>query len=389
MANELSLHTRSQSGKWWPIQDAQEVVMTTNVQGFYDLKWKLLRQMGFAWEDIAVDNQVYLKNARGDVAWHGRMESIEPRLENTDESINCTALGYWNSAYDLNFNGSLTGGSPEYMIGQLVSGGVYIPQLITDTNGLTYTGKTGQNYQTPNGGTDDVWPGDAILTLCDRGDIYQNKIIPSVWENRRLVTHAVSMSNPVARYSVSKSNIVSIGLRRALSTVNSRVVLRYKDSNGLLKRYVADDTTLQTNLGIDLTGGGTLTPFVKVNMMDITGFEGGTSSDNAQNTAVTRLRETSRLKNDSESITVKNSYSIFDVVVGQEIPLYMVRAGYWLNIPDLYPRPTYSGTGTTSGDASLNTLFFISTTSYNDSTGVLTITPENSSTLANVVSQAQ
>jgi hypothetical protein len=84
-------------------------------------------------------------------------------------------------------------------------------------------------------------------------------------------------------------------------------------------------------------------------------------------------------------MTITQDYSVYSVAEGQEIPLSRVRAGKFIQIPDLFPRPASTGTGTSAGDASLSTIYYIVQTSYDAIAGKLTITPELSSALQDLI----
>jgi hypothetical protein len=186
----LQLVLADQNAKYWNLSDAFNLKTGTSERGFALASWDLPRDFSFAWDDLGLNFQVFAYSGRGDEAWHGRLEAIEPVLDSRGRpALSCQAAGYWSSAYDLTYTGTLgTSASPETMIGSLFSGN-YLPQLLNDTSGLTATGLTGLAYQTPNGGTDDVAVGDVILDLCAKGtSTTGQRIIPLVLTNRKLVT---------------------------------------------------------------------------------------------------------------------------------------------------------------------------------------------------------
>lgn len=387
----FTLFTRDAKGKYWPITDATAIIFTTKETGFDNCQFTLAREFAVAWDDISLNMQVFVYNARGDVAWYGRLENITPTIT---PNVKITAVGYWYSAYDLTTNGTISGATPEACLKSLLST-TYLPQLSTTQTGIYTTGITGYSYNTPNAGTDDLRVGDIILALCKVGDSSNNRVIPAVWGTLGadgkplLTTKALSYSVPAPRYILHRNGLKGLSLSRSLSLVRDRVIARYKSSsNGALARSTQNDTSTQAELGIDFTGGGTVTNYIRTEMMDISGFTTGTTSAIADATATARLNEVSRLRNvANQALTVSQEYSVFDTVANQELPLWSVRAGNFVRVPDLFPRASEAGTGTAAGDYSLATVFYITQTSYNVQNATLSITPEQSSAASEVMSK--
>jgi len=382
----LTLYTKDQTGFAWRIVDATSLSLKTSENGFLTLTFPLRRPFGFSYEDIGLDFQVFVYSNRGDVAWHGRLESIEPSLTGKTSSMNVTAVGYWAAGYDEVKNGTISGSTPEACLATILTGG-YVAQWSTTTTGLSTTGVTSYNYQTSNGGTDDLPVGDIVLQLYQAGSSSSQRVVPAIWENRQLVT-TILASPPSPRYLVRRRNVAGIGLRRALSSVSPKVLVRYKDANGNLQRVNVADTATQNNLGVDFTGGGTVTTYNRTQIVDITGLSNGTSSTNATSLANSKLAVSKLVKSDSQAINISKKYCVIDLVEGQEIPLWKVRSGYYMQIPDLLPRPAEAGSGTAGGDAALLTTFYITQTEFkytgaadND---MLTITPEASSNISDL-----
>jgi hypothetical protein len=386
MVERLNVYTQDSSSKRWPIGDIKSLTIDTIENGFYQASMGLSRPFGIAWEDLALNNFFKIYNSRSDSIWEGRLESIEPAFQNDNESLNVTAMGLWASTYDLPYHGSLgTSATPEAMITALSSGG-YLPQL----NGysLLTTGVSADKYQTGNNGTDDEKPGDIIQAICAAG-VYTlgspdttKKVIPAVWTNRQLTTSAITIVSPTADYIARRGSVKSAGLRRALSSVYNRVTLRYKDTSGNLTRVTVDDTTVQSNLAANYGSGAV--SYIRTWVADYTGL-GNISTTAATNRANIILSQRKRVTTDSRALTISQDYSVYSVAEGQEIPLCRVRAGKFIQIPDMFPRPTASGTGSTAGDASLSTIYYIVQTSYDAVAGKLTITPEQSSKLEDLV----
>lgn len=390
----LRVFTADSAGKHWPVLDATGITFTTKENGFDSCNFTLSRAFGVAWEDIALNMQVLVYNNRFDVAWHGRLESITPTWQNGKSNVKIVAAGYWYSAFDLTVSGTVTGTTPEACIKTLMTTS-YLLQLSTTQTGIATTGVTGYNFTTGNGGTDDIRVGDAILAICKQGDSSNNRVFPYVLDTLGadgkplLNTKALNAASPTARYVVRRANVASISLSRSLSMVKNRIIVRYKDSTtGALNRSTQNDTSSQGNLGIDFTGSAGTTNFIRSEVLDISGLQGGTTSTIANNTANARLNETKRVRNvASQAINLVQDYVVFDTTEGQEIPLWKVRAGYHIQIPDLLPRVSEAGTGTSAGDYALATTFYITQTSYNAQTGALSITPEQSSAASEVMSR--
>lgn len=385
-AEKLTVYTADSAGRRWQIADATPPKIKNTENGFDVCNLSLLRDFALSWPDIGLNFQVFIFAARGDTAWHGRLESIEPRLEEGNGFVNVTAIGYWANAYDSDYSGTLsTSATPEAMITTLFSSSKL--SQIASLN-LYTTGLSGREYRTGNGGTDSAKVGDVIKDLCDMGDSSSpvKRVVPAVWTDRQLVTYAVTTQSPVADYTIPRALVKSISLRRALSQVYTRVTCRYKDTGGILQTATVNNTAQQAALGVDFSGSGSITNFVRVYIMDISGLSGGTTSTVATNSANARLNKVSRVTNDSDSIVVDTEYAIFSVAENQTVPLWKIRAGKWLQIPDLLPRPSDTGSGTSAGDASLSTMFYITEAAYDSQSGVLTLTPETSGELAKVVS---
>lgn len=387
MAENLTMWTRGTDGYRKYLQDVSNLVLSSNENGFYIATWTMLREFGVAWEDLGLNSQMTVYGPRCfDTAWDGRLETIEPAIQNGKDMIQCSAVGYWASASDLFYNGVLGSGvTPESMLTTLNA--AYLPQLSYPPT-LVTTGRTGDGYQTPNTGTDDVVVSDVVKKVCAIGDSSNNRIVPAVWENRNLSTSAVTTVNPSPDYVLRRKDINSTGLRVALSNVQDRVTIRYIDNGtGLLARVTVNDTTVQGNFSVDYQGAGipgTNTNYIRTKLLDFTGL-GPISATAATNRANVQLNDSKRTKADSKAIVVSADWSIVDRSRYQEIPLWSIRAGKWLQIPDLFPRPNVGGSGASSGDSSVTTMFYITQTSYDAESGVLTITPDNSSALENLV----
>jgi hypothetical protein len=233
----------------------------------------------------------------------------------------------------------------------------YLPAATFDRHDRAYRDwANGSRFQTDNEGTDDQPIGDIILDLCAKGtSVTYQRVIPQVWEalgsdGKPVLSTAILPAFVSTRYIVRLANVKSFSLRRSLSNIQNRVRVRYKlDTDGTLAKSVRNDTASQSNLGVDFTGGGTITNFIRVGNYDVSNnySANATNADRLGDTILNRLK---RVSNQSQAIVIEKDWVIFDVQTGQEIPNWAVRAGQWLQIPDLFPRGSESGTGTNSGD---------------------------------------
>lgn len=386
--NNLSLVTRDQVGRWWNLWRHRGGKIRTDAYGFASADFSLDRDFAFAWDDIGLNNQIFFYSPWGDVAFHGRLDAITPTWQDGVSSLVCIAKGYRDSAADLNFNGTLIG-TPQAKIAALISGG-YLPQLSSDTSGLITTGIASGTTATPNSGTDDQAVWEVILNICKSGTSTGQKVLPQVWDDRRLITKAVDMISPSPRYIVDRRNVSKISLSRTLSDTYTQVEVRYKDSvDGSLQRLLLPSVpgAIALSLGIDFTGGGTVTPFVRTRILDITGIlPDGCDAATATNAGTALLNQEQRVKNSSDSIVIERDYVIFDQLSGQEIPGWAARGGEWLQVNGFSPWPSEIGTGTSAGDKTIQSMFFISGTEFDIDSRVLTVTPESAGDLASVIS---
>lgn len=361
---------------------------STDEHGFKSATLQHSRDFRFGWDDLGL-NYDLLIGVRGNVAWNGRMEGNEAQPSGGYGSVGSSGNGYYASTRDLLFTGTVsTSATPEAMIASFLNS-VYLPQLSTATTGLLVTGVTGAKYLTGNNGTDSEYVGDIIETICGFG--YSpggtpdptKKVAPAVWEDRLLTTTAISTSGTAADYIVRKKNVNIGGLRRSLSNIVNRVVVRYKDLSGTFTVTPFNDSASQTAMSNYL--GGAAVPYVRVELLDWTS-QGNLDPTVVSNRANAILNDLKQVKVDTDSIEIKKDYVVFSVAENQEIPNWKVRAGKWLQIPDRFPRGTSTGSGTAAGDAGLSNYYYISETSYDCFSGVLTLTPENSSSLADFIS---
>ena len=385
----MTVKTRDALGKYWQIADALGVTFTYKPTGCDTCTFTMLREFAFAWDDIGLNSQLIIDNKAGDRAWYGRVESIAPTLQGDLAVIQVAAQGYWWSTYDLTVQGTVSGTTPEGILTSLI-GATYLPQLSTVATGLATTGVTGISYQTGNTGTDNTRIGDAIAAVCSYGDSALKKVRAYVDATLgsdgkpRLNTVVVNTVTPSPRYILRRANINGIGLSRSLSLVRNRVIVRYKDSTSgaIANRPARNNTTSQGNLGVDYTGSAGKTNYIRSEILDMSGLQNGTTSAIADNSGDVKLNEVSRIRNIATgAITVTQDYVVYDTVETSEIPNWKVKAGYYLQIPDLFPRLSSVGSGSLAGDVMLETTFYISETKYDCDTGQLSLTPEVASDL--------
>jgi hypothetical protein len=377
---KLSLYIKDRYQQFWPVADAYNLVFTTGENGYKDATWKLDREFSFSHPDLPLNGQVYIFSSRGDTAWYGRLESVEPARQGGHTFLNCTATGLWASMYDTYYIGGTLGTSttPEAMLATLLTG------WMTDTSGLLVTGLTGRGYQTPNGGTDYVRNGDVILDICRMGtSTTGDRVIPQVWVGRKLYTKRLA-ATPSAAYQIPSRALDSLAIKRALSAIWNRIRVRYKSSaDATLQAVAADDTAGQTALGMDYGSG--ITSLLRVAVRDITGLS-PTDSTAATLNANAVLNTTKWFRNEPQTLTAAQDWLIVDTSVLQEVPNWGVVAGNYAQIPDLFdrmPDPADLAIVQSPTDSSQQALFYISETSYDADAGKLTITAQIGSATTN------
>lgn len=387
MAERLTIWTGDNNAQTWQLQDATGLRIATTENGFSMASWKLHREFGVAWPDVGLNYFVTIYGPRGfDIAWQGRIESVEPTYNNGVAALSCSATGFWASLGDEYYYGTLgTSTTPEALLQTAIG---LMANIAINYTGLTVTGVTGIDYRTGNWGTDDETWSEIVQKICDFGtNILTQRVVPAVWDNRILSTSIVTTVNATPDYIVSRQHIVSTGLRRSLSSVKNRVTVRY-NNGGDLTRSTVNDTTGQAALATAYPVAGLLglrTNFIRTRIADYTGLGTNLSSSTVSDRANILLNNSKRVKTDAQSIVVKADYVILDNVSKQEIPLWRFRAGKWLNIVDLFPRLTRTGSGASNADAGITTTFYIVGTEYDAESGSLTLTPESSSNLADLV----
>lgn len=388
---QLTLATRDQAGRFWNIGSFRNGKIRTDKYGFLSADFTLDEDFATPPEEVGFDNQIYFFNCWGDVMFHGRLDVVTPTWNGLEANIPYTAKGYKDSATDGKFNGTLIG-TPEARIAALISGG-YLPQLSTDTTGLITTGIASGTTATNNSGTDDMTPWDVILNICKSGTSAGLKVLPQVWEDRKLITKAVDMVTPTPRYIVDRANVKQIALSRTLSDVYTQVVVRYKDiADGSLKRLVvpASTSAIATALGVDFTGGGTITPFIRTRVLDISNIlPDGCDAATATAAGTALLNEVQRVSNVYQAIRIEQDYVIFDRVEGQEISNVEVRGGEWIYTNGFSVWPNDAATGSPAGDKTIQPLFFISGTEVDldDPDFAVNVVPESSGDVADAVNE--
>jgi hypothetical protein len=391
--------------------DAQNLRMTANEQGFFDCTWTLPRRTDGIYDDFGDNFRVKVKSPRGDTAWEGRFEAPTrkraKRNIKANSGIPCLALGDWASLTDRRESGTVipSQDSPENLIlwyadptndvVDSVSGPGWMAQL-AGTN-LANTGLSSANaYKQHNNSPADVTIANSILSICNRyGSVGGQKVVPQVWENRVLITKLLP-TVPTARYLIKAAHIQEFQLERRLSLIATRVRIWYPTDGvgGKAVTYI-ENTTLQSTLAQDYGSGAV--PFVREVTLDLTQTQNtaGITKAAAKAQAQTLL-STVTLPQATGTLTVDHSYGVFDVQRNQAVPLWAIRTGEWCEILDILPRPTDGGTGTSGGDMTLQTLYYITQWEY-DLTRVqmpdgsyqekelLRITPEKSNKLADLI----
>lgn len=395
----ITIQTHDPSGVSYTLSGVKNLEFESGYNGYFQARFDLQRDFNYGWPDLGLAFQLYAYSGLNEV-WHGLIWNYAPRKNSGSnaDTVGVTALGYYASTSWLAFpsvadrnsgvDGVIPVGSPESQLSYLLTHG-YLPHLVAGT--FAATGLTNNVFSTPNGGTDEMRVAKVVEAICNASTTSNQVVLPQVWNDRKFGTKTVPTdpANLSPRYVVSIRNVETMDLERSLNGVVNRQIGRHvSDADGSLNRVEADDTTSQNVLAIDYTGSGTKTPIIIDDIVDLTGL-GKTSIASATLLVTTRLGNTRRIQHQSRGITVSQDWTIFDTTLGRVIRNCEVRAGEWLQIPDLYPRLSLTGSGTVAGDISITDKFLISKTSYRaheDGSGMLTITPEVSANLAELVS---
>lgn len=390
----MTIVVKDQVGRSRNIYKARGTKFSTSLYGYETLNFTLDQEFAFSWDDIGLNNQLFFFDAWGDTLFHGRVDVIKPiGIKNKGKSSSYyMAKGYRYSASDLKFTGTLTG-TPEARIATIITGG-YMPQLTTDVTGLIATGIASGTTATDNSGTDDKAPWDVIIDICKSGTSAGYRVIPQVFGGRKLITKAVNTVNPTPRYIVDRTYVAQIEPQRNLSDIYTQIEVRYKDSaDGSLKKLMVPSSTsaTATALGVDLTGAGTVTPFLRTRILDLTGIiPDGCDATTATNAGTALLNQQQRINNTSRisgALQVTRDLVIFDTFEGQFARNYKVLAGEWVKVAGMTPWPTETGSGTSAGDAAIESLFFMSGTEYDRDNRTLSITPETATDLESVIDE--
>lgn len=391
----LTIVVKDQIGRTRNIYKARGTKFSTSAYGYETLDFTLDQEFSFSWDDIGLNNQLFFYDAWGDTLFHGRVDIIKPTgIKKRGKSSNYyQAKGFRYSASDLKFSGTLIG-TPEARIAAVITGG-YMPQIKNDTTGLIATGIASGTTATDNSGTDDKAPWDVILDICKSGTSLGYKLIPQVWgDDRKLITRAINTVSPTPRYVVDRAYVAGLEPQRSLSDIYTQIEVRYKDSgDGSLQKLMVPSSTsaTATALGVDLTGAGTITPFLRTRILDLTGIiPDGCDATTATNAGTAMLNEQQRINNKgriSGALTITRDLVIFDTLEGQFARNYKVRGGEWIGVSGMTPWPTEAGTGTSAGDTTIESMFFMSGTEYDKDNRTLSITPETASDLANAIDE--
>jgi len=387
MDKGLSIKVTDQNGRVWPTQKPQGLVIKNTENGYAEANWSYDRSFQAYYSDLAsfanvrIDNSSWIYNTTG-TQWQGWLVGPTSELQGGIERVSAQALGYWATLNFLKRPSSLATGTPESQIALLFSGG-YLPHLLNDTTGLAVTGVASNIFNTNNGTTFE-FVADIVRDLCNRGTSTGLRVVPSVWENRKLVT-TILPATPAPRYKVDVKWVESMTLHRSLLTVYNRVSVLYKNNVGTTVFINVDDTTTpssQTRYGFNYGAGAV--PFIRQYVADITSMGNMPSAVQPTDYANQYLAKYARLRNiATNAITLKPGALVMDTVLGRTMPLFAVRAGTYFQIQGLYPRPTSGGTGTQAGDGGTDKYFYVSATEYNHDSGKLALSPEVKTDLSN------
>lgn len=400
----FSLYTRDYAGRLHLISDWNVGSVDTNEFGYATGVIEVKRTPRYAWDDIAPNFQFYVVPNLGavsvedDAIWHGFIEAPEIALTNwqaeggassrTPSSTRIHIAGYWNTAYFLPFRGSIAAGTRDAQIARLINAG-YLPQLSSDTTGLSLAGTIGQparRFETGNGGTDDMPVGDVIRALLSEGRASDNAaLLPTVWNKRRLIIRAVSPT-ATPQFRIPGQN-VNYQTKRSIMSVYDRVTVRYKLA-GVLLRQSANDVTIANRLGVAYSPGAAVTPFARTLVTDIASQQGNSDTPTSVASAYASkvLNRVKVIRNESQSLIVKPGTSVkvvpstaaFAGADGWSAVSYwqLMRApGCWVQSWDVHQR--LSDMGMTANEQHINSVFYITKASLDLTSGVITLTPEN------------
>ena len=375
----LSVITTDINNNNYLLSDLIDPLLTSNENGFFTFNAGSTRDFNGSYQDLSLNCFLGVFPEYGDFesAFEGRFEGTEPSIDGMNNRLGIHASGYQSTWNDGNFNGELTG-TPEGIISQLFSGG-YLPDLVSDSTGWLTTGLASRTVKSDDWGSGDVKPGEVIKYVCDLGDSSNNEVIAQVFEGRKLTTKAINYVNPVPRYTVSRANVLAMGLSRSLLAIYNRIIVRYTDLNGVLQRYPYDDPngsdqTFKSSFGV---------AFRRTAIKDITS-QGPRSSADAIAVAAVLMKQMARLQNQSSrALVISQDLVVIDNVLGMQIPNWKVRPGNFIEVPDLYPFPALAG-ATAAATGSLQTTFYISQADYRMMTGELSLIAETSTNLASL-----
>lgn len=381
MANTY-IEVSDQINRTWQIYDAANHKWSSNIYGYYQDSFNLNRNWQYAWRDFALNNLLTVKESPDSIKWQGRIEAIELNYSKKKPYVTVSSTGYQSHLSDMFYHGTLPSGSWESQLTALYLLNL-MPYIVGDASKIYPSGMTNGIYYTGNGGTDDESVFTIINNILDGNLSDGSKIQLQIWANRVMQTIRIYPRNiATATYEIELNNIESMSLRRSLLSVENQVRTRYKDINGIVQYYDTPvDSSSALALGKQFASG--FINYVRMHIQDITGLK-NQSATSAQNAASKLLSETKVLRNDSKAITLVKNAKVKEVATNRYIDASDMTTGQYVKVVNLFPRSKYIGSGTAAGDAALMDKFLITKIDCDD-TGKVTLTPEQSSKLDDVV----
>lgn len=382
--NKPYITVSDQLNKNWKIYDAKAVKWSKDEYGYSTLSFNLIRNWQYAWRDFALNNMVSLLQVPNKTKWQGRLETIELNYAKKKASITVTASGYRSTLSDMYYHGSIPAGTWESQLTWLIANG-YAPYIQAIYTYLYNSGKINQAIATGNGGTDD----ETIFNIMKRivtGNLSDGSSIQlQIWDDRILSSVLVQPSSiATPTYRVPIDYIESFGLRRSLLTVENIVRARYKDIAGNVQYDDSATDVVNSGKALGKDFGAGLINYIRMHILDLTNLKNQSSSSAA--TAASRLlAQTKTLKNDSKAIVLNKDAKVYEIASKRWIDGSDIKTATYIEVTNLFPRTNLIGTGTSAGDTALQQKFYITKVDCDD-TGKVSLTPETSSKLSDVVS---
>jgi hypothetical protein len=359
------------------VNGAYNIKAKSNKYGFATLDWEMDREISVGYDDIGLNLPVQALTDAGDIIWEGLIgiREIEVYPAHGLSHIRITAVGSIN-AINAKLFGSIPAGSPESQINWLYSNG-YMNQMASvtlATTGLSASVVSGSD----NKGTDDTDVIKIIKDICAQGDSSGNLVLPQVWDNRKFYTTVLSKT-PSRTYYLRTNQIDKIKILTNSDSVYTQVISRYTNSLGQLARDIQNNTSQQQALKYAAN-------WVRPLVQDKTSGRVFNSSTEVVAWGTTTLNDKSVVRNTSAGIELSRDFAVSRTGSDDLLRWECLRvAGSWLYMPDLSSIISGTGgTGNTNADATYITDVLIQEVELDFKSGVVTLIPDQSNSLAEV-----